>query len=118
MAFTRSGVRSPSAPPTPDPPWNMGDSQMTGSAFDGAFRRKPWLCGVAAALVMLAPGVARAADDLADVKAALARNHAVAVKRLQDWIALPSIAAENRAPKEGADRMAQLARDAGFQHVE
>ena len=40
------------------------------------------------------------------------------MKRLQDWIALPSIAAENRAPKEGADHMAQLARDAGFQHVE
>src|SRR5262249_6711778 len=29
-----------------------------------------------------------------------------------------SIAAENRAPKEGADHMAQLAREAGFQHVE
>jgi acetylornithine deacetylase/succinyl-diaminopimelate desuccinylase-like protein len=91
---------------------------MAGFAFDGAFRRKLLLGGVAAAAAMVAPGVASAADDLADVKAALAKNHAVAVKRLQDWIALPSIAAENRAPKEGADHMAQLARDAGFQHVE
>ena len=91
---------------------------MAGFAFDGAFRRTLLLGGVAAAAVMVAPGVAFAADDLADVKAALAKNHAVAVKRLQDWIALPSIAAENRAPKEGADHMAQLARDAGFQHVE
>ena len=92
---------------------------MAGFAFDGAFRRKLLLgCVAAAATVMVAPGVAFAADDLADVKAALAKNHGVAVKRLQDWIALPSIAAENRAPKEGADHMAQLARDAGFQHVE
>jgi len=91
---------------------------MAGFGFEGAVRRKLLLGCVAAAAVMVAPGVALAADDLADVKAALARNHAVAVKRLQDWIALPSIAAENRAGKEGADRMAQLARDAGFQHVE
>src|ERR1044071_4612000 len=91
---------------------------MAGFAFDGAFRRKLLLGGVAAAAVMAAPAIARAADDLADVKAAIAKNHAAAVKRLQDWIALPSIAAENRAPKEGADHMAQLAREAGFQHVE
>jgi acetylornithine deacetylase/succinyl-diaminopimelate desuccinylase-like protein len=93
---------------------------MVGFAFDGVDRRKLLLGFAAAAAVIVAPGpgVAFAADDLADVKAALAKNHAVAVKRLQDWIALPSIAAENRAPKEGADHMAQLARDAGFQHVE
>ena len=91
---------------------------MAGFAFDGAGSAQALAWRVAAAAVMVAPGVAFAADDLADVKAALAKNHAVAVKRLQDWIALPSIAAENRAPKEGADHMAQLARDAGFQHVE
>jgi acetylornithine deacetylase/succinyl-diaminopimelate desuccinylase-like protein len=89
------------------------------SDFDfGADRRAVLLGGVAAAAVMAAPGVALAADDFADVKKALADGHAAAVKRLQDWIALPSIAAENRAPKEGAEHMAQLARDAGFQHVE
>ena len=37
---------------------------------------------------------------------------------LRDWIALPSIAAENRGYPQGAEHMAQLARDAGFQHVE
>ncbi len=39
------------------------------------------------------------------------------MKRLQEWIALPSIAAENRNFPAGADYMAKLARDAGFQHA-
>src|SRR5688572_33452102 len=46
-------------------------------------------------------------------KAAEAGRHA-AIKRIQDWIALPSIAAENRNMKEGAEYMATLAREAGF----
>ena len=37
-----------------------------------------------------------------------------AIKRIQDWIALPSIAAENLNMKEGAEYMATLAREAGF----
>jgi acetylornithine deacetylase/succinyl-diaminopimelate desuccinylase-like protein len=37
---------------------------------------------------------------------------------LQDWIAIPSIAAENRNYPQGADYMAKLARDAGFSRVE
>jgi acetylornithine deacetylase/succinyl-diaminopimelate desuccinylase-like protein len=37
---------------------------------------------------------------------------------LQDWIALPSIAAENRGYPQGADYMAKLAREAGFQRVD
>src|SRR5690606_12110920 len=40
------------------------------------------------------------------------------IKELQDWIALPSIAAENLNMREGAEHMAKLAREAGFQHVE
>ncbi len=91
---------------------------MAGLGFEGAVRRAVLLGGLAAAALSVAPGVASGADDLADVKAAIAKNHAVAVKRLQDWIALPSIAAENRAGKEGAEHMAQLAREAGFQRVE
>src|SRR5204862_3564007 len=56
-----------------------------------------------------------AADDFADVKREVAKRHDEAVKRLQDWIALPSIAAEDRNYPAGAEYMAQLARDAGFQ---
>jgi acetylornithine deacetylase/succinyl-diaminopimelate desuccinylase-like protein len=69
---------------------------------------------IAATLVLDAPGLL-AADDLGDVRRQIARRHNEAVKRLQKWIALPSIAAENRNYPAGADYMAQLARDAGFQ---
>jgi hypothetical protein len=55
------------------------------------------------------------ADDFADIRKEIAKRHDEAVKRLQDWIALPSIAAENRNYPAGAEHMAQLARDAGFQ---
>jgi acetylornithine deacetylase/succinyl-diaminopimelate desuccinylase-like protein len=60
---------------------------------------------------------AAAADPFADVRREIVAHHDEAVKRLQDWIALPSIAAENLNSAEGAERMAQLARDAGFQQV-
>src|SRR5262245_44068935 len=61
--------------------------------------------------------VARAADDFADVRREIASRHEEAVKRLKDWIALPSIAAESLNSQEGAERMAQLLREAGFQKV-
>jgi len=69
------------------------------------------------ALALAAPGIARAADDFADLKREIAKRHDEAVKRLQDWIALPSIAAESLNSAAGAERMAELARDAGFQKV-
>jgi acetylornithine deacetylase/succinyl-diaminopimelate desuccinylase-like protein len=62
-------------------------------------------------------GVTRAADDLADIKTEVTKRHAESVKRLQVWIALPSIAAENRNFPAGAEYMAKLARDAGFQQA-
>ena len=65
-----------------------------------------------------APAFAAAAADLVDVKKAIAAAHAANVKRLQEWIAHPSIAAEKRAGQEGAEYMKQLALDAGFQHAE
>src|SRR5438067_6935943 len=57
------------------------------------------------------------ADDFADIRREIAKRHDEAVKRLQDWIALPSIAAENRNYPAGAELMAKLARDAGFQQA-
>src|SRR5437660_10317349 len=56
-------------------------------------------------------------DDHADIKAEIAKRHDEALKRLQDWIGQVSIAAEDRGYPEGADYMAQLARDAGFQQA-
>jgi acetylornithine deacetylase/succinyl-diaminopimelate desuccinylase-like protein len=46
------------------------------------------------------------------------KMHDENVKRLQDWIALPSIAAENRNYPQGPEYIAQLAREAGFENVE
>ena len=54
----------------------------------------------------------------ADVLAQIPRQHDATVKMLRDWIALPSIAAENLGYPQGAEYMASLARNAGFQHVE
>src|SRR5215475_14518032 len=56
-----------------------------------------------------------AGDELADIRSEITKRHDEAVKRLRDWIALPSIAAEDRNYPAGAEYMAQLARDAGFQ---
>ncbi|HZH43127.1 MAG TPA: M20/M25/M40 family metallo-hydrolase [Lysobacter sp.] len=58
------------------------------------------------------------ADDLVAIRKEVARQHDASVKRLQEWIALPSIAAENLNSREGAEYMAKLAREAGFQTVE
>jgi acetylornithine deacetylase/succinyl-diaminopimelate desuccinylase-like protein len=59
-----------------------------------------------------------ATDDFSDVQRAVTAGHDAAVERLQRWIALPSIAAEDRNFPAGAEYMAQLARDAGFQKAE
>jgi acetylornithine deacetylase/succinyl-diaminopimelate desuccinylase-like protein len=59
-----------------------------------------------------------ALDDRDAVLAQIPAQHDATVKMLQDWIALPSIAAENRNYPQGPEYMARLAREAGFQHVE
>jgi acetylornithine deacetylase/succinyl-diaminopimelate desuccinylase-like protein len=69
----------------------------------------------AAALAL--PRFARANDTVPAVEAEIAKRHDESLKRLQDWIRLPSIAAENRNMKEGCDLMMTLAREAGFQSV-
>ena len=59
-----------------------------------------------------------AADsDLPAIKAEITKRHDEAVKRLQDWIKQVSIAAEDRGYPEGAEYMATLAMDAGFQQA-
>jgi acetylornithine deacetylase/succinyl-diaminopimelate desuccinylase-like protein len=60
------------------------------------------------------------AGDDADKQAVLQeipKMHVENVKRLREWIALPSIAAENRNFPQGPEHMAKLARDAGFTDV-
>ena len=67
-------------------------------------------------LLLIVPCYA-ATNDLEAIRTEIAKRHDEAVKRLQDWIALPSIAAENRNYPAGAEYMAKLARDAGFQQA-
>jgi len=68
--------------------------------------------------VLAFTSVSRSADnDLAPIKTEITKRHDEAVTRLQDWIKQVSIAAENRGYPEGAEYMAQLARDAGFQQA-
>src|SRR5213080_4765477 len=69
------------------------------------------------AIVGIAQHIYAAGNDTADIQREIAKRHDEAVKRLQDWIALPSIAAENRGYPAGAEYMAKLARDAGFQQA-
>jgi len=75
-------------------------------------------CAFALAAAALVASGALAADDFADVRREVAVRHDAAVERLREWIALPSIAAENLNADAGAERMAELARAAGFQRVE
>jgi acetylornithine deacetylase/succinyl-diaminopimelate desuccinylase-like protein len=63
------------------------------------------------------PRTVPGADSRGAIKAEIAKRHDEGVKRLSDWIKLPSIAAENRGMPEGAELMMQLARDAGFSGV-
>src|SRR6202142_193757 len=69
-----------------------------------------------------APGAVLAAapprdPDKAAVLAQIPKMHAENVTRLQEWIALPSIAAENRNFPQGPEYMAKLAQAAGFTGV-
>src|SRR6267142_798861 len=70
---------------------------------------------VACSTLFAAHAFHAAETDLSAIRGEIAKRHDEAVKRLQEWIAAPAIAAENRGYPDGAQRMAQLAKDAGFQ---
>ncbi len=83
--------------------------------------RREFLGATAASAATLAfPKIlhsAAASADLDAIQAEIVKRHAEGVGRLQEWIHLPSIAAENRAPEEGCALMMRLAQEAGFQQV-
>jgi len=58
-----------------------------------------------------------ASNDFADIEAQVARQHDDGVKRLQEWIRLPSIAAEDLGFPEGPQHMISLLQSVGFQHA-
>ncbi|HEU4996964.1 MAG TPA: M20/M25/M40 family metallo-hydrolase [Gemmatimonadaceae bacterium] len=86
----------------------------------GDINRRDFLHGAAATAAAFALGnrYSAFASSPDDVIAQIALQHDRTVKMLQDWIAVPSIAAENRGYPQGAEYMAQLARDAGFTRVD
>jgi acetylornithine deacetylase/succinyl-diaminopimelate desuccinylase-like protein len=79
----------------------------------------PKVVGLAAAVAAIGTFSAVQAEtpNRAQLQQAVTSSHAANVKRLQDWIALPTIAAEKRNTPQGAEYMRQLALDAGFQQA-
>ena len=75
------------------------------------------MVGAGAAFMQPLPLFAQA-GTMADIRKAAEVGKEASIKRIRDWVALPSIAAENRNMPEGAAYMAELARDAGFSNVE
>ena len=55
-----------------------------------------------------------AAEDFGGIRGEIEKRHDESVKRLQNWIKLPSIAAENRNMNEGCELMMEMLREAGF----
>ena len=81
--------------------------------------RRAFLQGAAAAAAALAmPRWASAhPGDMDAIRAEIEKRHDASVKRLQDWIRQPSIAAENRGMNEGCELTVRMLREAGFQQA-
>jgi acetylornithine deacetylase/succinyl-diaminopimelate desuccinylase-like protein len=80
--------------------------------------KRQW-AGVSAAVLMAVAALPAMAEtpNRAKLESTVEAQHDATVKALQDWIALPTIAAEKRGTPEGAEYMRQLALDAGFQQA-
>src|SRR6266513_6290456 len=77
-------------------------------------RKAFFVAATAATTIFVSNQQAWTADDLADIKEQITKQHDQSVTRLQDWIHQVSIAAENRGYPEGADYMIKLLQEAGF----
>jgi acetylornithine deacetylase/succinyl-diaminopimelate desuccinylase-like protein len=73
---------------------------------------------VGAAVAVSCVSNTQAAPRLDPVYQQIARRHDDAVRRLQDWIRQPSIAAENKGMAEGCELAMKMLRDAGFQKAQ
>jgi hypothetical protein len=84
-----------------------------------AFTRRDFVAASALAGAALSgPVRAAGAADRKAIYKEVERRHDESVKRLQEWIGVGSIAAENAGMQEGCDMMRRLALDAGFQRAE
>src|SRR5262249_2580900 len=82
-------------------------------------KRRDFIQGaLAGAAAISLPRRAAAQDrELGAIRAQVEKQHDESVRRLQEWIRQPSIAAENRGVNEGCDLTMRLFRDAGFNDV-
>jgi acetylornithine deacetylase/succinyl-diaminopimelate desuccinylase-like protein len=103
-----------------DPSVQSESGEVMSEPKDEFFSRREFVAAsMSTAALGALPAIALAAapeapPDKAAVLAQIPKMHAANIKRLQAWIALPSIAAENRNYPQGPQYMAQLARAAGF----
>src|SRR5262249_15326837 len=111
---------------------NPQETLMANSNDDRSAARREFLQGAGAAALaaaatpswMTAAGIfgttvaGLSPDDTSAIRAEIEKRHEESVRRLQNWIKQPSIAAENRGMNEGCEMMMELLRDAGFQRVE
>ena len=89
---------------------------MTDSA-NRLHNRREFIQGALAGVTLAALPIntfAAGNSDMQSVLAQVPKMHDENVKHLQEWIALPSIAAEDRNYPQGPEYMAKLAREAGF----
>jgi acetylornithine deacetylase/succinyl-diaminopimelate desuccinylase-like protein len=95
------------------------DRLSGGSTIFSSSDRRTFLQGAAAAAATLAmPRWAQAhPGELDAIRAEIEKRHNESVKRLQDWIRQPSIAAENRGMNDGCELTMRMLRDAGFQQA-
>ncbi len=79
-------------------------------------QRRFGLTAVAVVALMAGP-LSAETPDRAKIVAQVEQQHDTTIKALQDWVAIPTIAAEKRGTPEGAEYMRKLALDAGFQQA-
>ena len=83
-----------------------------------AFLQGAAATAAAAAATLAMPRWAQAhPGDLDAIRAEVEKRHDESVRRLQDWIRQPSIAAENRGMNEGCELTIRMLRDVGFQQA-
>jgi hypothetical protein len=58
-----------------------------------------------------------AADDFDPIRKEIAKRHDETLKRLQEWIHQPSIAAENNGMNEGCQLTMRMLKDAGAENL-
>jgi acetylornithine deacetylase/succinyl-diaminopimelate desuccinylase-like protein len=79
--------------------------------------RRGFLLGASTAFVTATAARGDTAPDLKPVFTEVDKRHAESVRRIEDWIRQPTIAAENKGINEGTDLMMKMLRDAGCAQV-